>query len=185
MKNLYIYVLIPVVLFVAFLYAPGVGYNSAMKELEAKNQRIKAEKAAAKAAEDARRAEIERKATEDAKKRQEQRDAEERAKEVRKLKDYEDAMRQLRDEAAKYAAEADGFQKETNALELQLNELRSLKEKSNREVFELSKRVELAKVDRRNAELEIQRMVDMVAQRLGASSLAAMPPPAPTSGARK
>lgn len=185
MKNLYIYVLIPAVLFVAFLYTPGVGYNSAMKELQAKNERIKSEKAAVKAAEDARRADIERKATEDAKKRQEQRDAEERAKEARKVKDYEDAMKQLRDEAAKYASEADGFQREANSLELQLNELRSLKEKSNREVFELSKQVELAKIDRRNAELEIQRMVDMVAKRVGASSFAAMPPAAPAGGAKK
>jgi uncharacterized coiled-coil DUF342 family protein len=179
MRNLYIYLLLPVLLLVAFLFTPGVGYYSAMKELEAKNLRIKEEKAAVKRAEDARRAEVEKKSSEEAKKRQEQRDAEERAKEAKKAKDYDDAMKQLADEAAKYAREADAFQKEANALELQLNELRATKEKSNREVFELTKQVELAKVARRNAELEIQRMVDMVAQRLGASSLAQMPPPAP------
>ena len=179
MKNLYVYVLLPVVLLLAFLFTPGAGYFSSMKELEEKNRRVAAEKKAAKEADDARRAVIEQKAAEDSKKRQEQRDAEERAKEQKKIKEYEDAMKQLRDEAAKYAAEADGFQKETNALELQLNELRNTKEKSNREVFELAKQVEMAKVNRRNAELEIQRMVDMVAQRLGASSLAQMPPPAP------
>ncbi len=177
MKNLYIYVLLPVILLVAFLFTPGAGYFSAMKELETKNIRIKEEKAKAKAADDARRAEIEAKAAADAKKRQEQRDAEERAKEQKKLKEYEDAMKQLRDEAAKYASEADTFQKDFNALEIQLNDLRTLKEKTNRDVFELTKQVELAKVSRRTAELEIQRMVDMVAQRLGASSLAQMPPP--------
>lgn len=181
MKNLYVYVLLPLVLMLAFLFTPGAGYFSSMKELEEKSRRVAAEKAAAKAAEDARRLEIERKAQEDSKKRQEQRDAEDRAKEQRRIKEYDDAMKQLRDEAAKYAAEADAFQKEANALELQLNELRTTKEKTNREVFELAKQVELAKVNRRNAELEIQRMVDMVAQRLGASSLASMPPPpAPT-----
>lgn len=179
MKNLYIYVLLPLVLLLAFLFTPGAGYFSSMKELDEKNRQVAAKKAAEKAADDARRAEIEKKAAEDAKKRQEQRDAEERAKEQKKVKEYEDAMKQLRDEAAKYAAEADAFQKETNALELQLNELRNTKEKTNREVFELAKQVELAKVNRRNAELEIQRMVDMVAQRLGASSFAQMPPPAP------
>lgn len=177
MKNLYIYVLLPVILLVAFLFTPGAGYFSSMKELEEKNLRIKAEKDKVKAAEDARRTEIEAKATAEAKKRQEQRDAEERAKEQKKIKEYEDAMKQLRDEATKYANEADAFQKDANALDLQLNELRSLKEKTNREVFELNKQVELAKVSRRTAELEIQRMVDMVAQRLGASSLAQMPPP--------
>jgi chromosome segregation ATPase len=177
MRNLYTYILLPVILLVAFLFTPGAGYFSSMKELEAKNQRIKQEKATAKAAEDARREEIEKKAADDAKKRQAQRDAEERAKEAKKLKDYDDAMKQLGDEAAKYAGEADAFQKEANSLELQLNEFRSAKEKASREVFELTKQVELAKVSRRNAELEIQRMVDMVAQRLGASSLAQMPPP--------
>jgi chromosome segregation ATPase len=177
MKSLYVYVLLPLILLVAFLFTPGAGYFSSMKQLEEKNKQIAAQKAAEKAADDARRAEIEKKAAEDAKKRQEQREAEERAKEQKKIKEYEDAMKQLRDEAAKYTAEADNFQKETNALELQLNELRSLKEKTNREVFELAKQVELAKVNRRNAELEIQRMVDMVAQRVGASSFAAMPPP--------
>lgn len=167
------YIIVPVVLLGVFLFF----YNGALKEMAAREEQKKAQVAEAKAAEDARRADIERKAAEDARKRQAEREADERAKEAKKVKDYEDAMKQLKDEADRYAAEADGFQKETNALELQLNDLRSTKEKTNREVFELIKQVELAKVSRRNAELEIQRMVDMVAQKLGASSFAAMPPP--------
>lgn len=177
MRNIYIYVLIPVVLFAAFLFTPGGGYFSAMKELEDKNAKVALQKQQEKDAEELRRKQIEERATADAKKRQEQRDAEERAKEQKKIKEYEDAMRLLKDEADKYVAEADKNQKDTNALELELNQLRSTKEKVNREAFDLSKQVELAKVARRNAELEIQRMVDMVAQRLGASSLAQMPPP--------
>ena len=179
MRNIYIYVLIPVVLLLAFLFMPGSGYFSAMKDLAAKHAAVAQKKADEKAAEDARRKQIEERAQADAKKRQDQRDAEERAKEQKKIKEYEDAMRQLKDEADKYLAEADKNQKDANALELQLNDLRSNKEKTNRETFELSKQVELAKIARRNAELEIQRMVDMVAQRLGASYLAQMPPPAP------
>ncbi|MBA3850419.1 MAG: hypothetical protein C0502_10565 [Opitutus sp.] len=177
MKNIYIYVLLPAILLAAFLFTPGTGYFSSMQQLAEKHKRVAAEKAAAKAADDARRADIEKKAAEDAKRRQEQREAEEKAKEQKKVKEHEDAMKQLRDETAKYTAEADAYQKETNSLELQLNDLRNQKEKSNREVFELSKQVELAKVSRRNAELEIQRMVDIVAQKVGASSFAAMPPP--------
>lgn len=167
------YIIVPVVLLGVFLFF----YRGALAEMDQREIAKQAEIAKVKAAEDARRADIERKAAEDSKKRQAEREAQELAKEQKKIKEYEDAMKQLRDEAAKYASEADAFQKETNALELQLNELRTQKEKSNREVFELSKRVELAKVDRRTAELEIQRLVDMVAQRVGASSLAAMPPP--------
>ena len=167
------YIIVPVVLLGVFLFF----YNGALKEMAQREEQKKVEVAKAKAIEDARRAEIEKKAAEESRKRQAEREAQELAKEQKKIKEYEDAMKQLRDEAAKYASEADAYQKEANALELQLNELRTLKEKTNREVFELTKQVELAKVSRRNAELEIQRMVDMVAQRVGASSFAAMPPP--------
>ena len=169
------YVIVPVVLLGVFIFF----YNSALKEMAARDLAKKAEAAKVEAAEQARRAEIERKAAEDARKRQEEREATERAKEQKKIKDYEDAMRLLKDEADRYLAEADKNQNEFNALELQLSELRNLRDKAQRESFALAKQVELAKVERRNAELEIQRMVDMVAQRLGASSLAQMPPPAP------
>lgn len=167
------YIIVPVVLLGVFLFF----YNGALKEMATKEEAKKEEIAKVKAADDARRAEIEKKAAADAKKRQDERDAEDRAKEQKKIKEYEDAMRQLKDEADKYLAEADKNQKDANALELQLNDLRSLKEKTNREAFELAKQVELAKIARRNAELEIQRMVDMVATKVGASSFAAMPPP--------
>lgn len=169
------YIIVPVVLLGAFL----VFYQGALKEMAQKEERKQQEIAVAKAADDARRADIERKASEDAQRRQAEREAEDRAKEEKKIKEYQDAMRQLKEEGDRYAAEADAFQKETNALELTLGERRTLKEKTNQETFELAKQVELAKISRRNAELEIQRMVDMVAQRLGASSLAQMPPPPP------
>lgn len=167
------YIIVPVVLLGVFLFF----YNGALKEMAAKEVAKQEEAAKVKKAEDERRAEIEKKAAEDAKRRQAEREAEDRAKEQKKIKEYEDAMRQLKDEADKYLAEADKNQKDANALELQLNDLRSLKEKTNRETFELAKQVELAKIARRNAELEIQRMVDVVGQKVGASSFAAMPPP--------
>lgn len=167
------YIIVPLVLLGTFLFF----YNGALKEMAAREDAKQAEIAKVKKAEDDRRAEIEKKAAEDAKRRQAEREAEERAKEQKKIKEYEDAMRQLKDEADKYLAEADKNQKDANALELELNDLRNRKEKTNREAFELAKQVELAKIARRNAELEIQRMVDMVAQRIGASSLAQMPPP--------
>ena len=167
------YIIVPVVLLGVFLFF----YNGALKEMDAKEVAKQVQKDKEKAVDDARRAEIEKKAAAEAKKKQEEREAEERAKEQKKIKEYEDVMRQLKDEADKYLAEADKNQKDANALELELNDLRSKKEKINRETFELAKQVELAKIARRNAELEIQRMVDMVAQKVGASSLAAMPPP--------
>lgn len=172
------YIIVPIVLLGVFIFF----YRGALQEMAAKDERLRLEAAALQAAEDARRAEVEARAAADAKKRQDEREAQERAKEEKKIKDYEDAMKQLRDETGRYASEADALSKQANELEVQLTELRNLKEKTNREAFELAKQVELAKVQRRNAELEIQRMVDMVAQRVGASSMAQMPPPPPAPG---
>lgn len=168
------YIIAPVVLLGAFV----VFYKGALNEMAQKDELKQRAVAEAKVAADSRRAEMERKASEDAQRRQAEREAEERAKEEKRTRQYEDDLRQLREETDRYLAEAAAFQKEINALELKLGELRTLKEKMNQETFELAKQVELAKISRRNAELEIQRMVDMVAQRLGASSLAQMPPPA-------
>ncbi|MBI2513495.1 MAG: hypothetical protein HYV96_16105 [Opitutae bacterium] len=169
------YIIVPVVLLGTFLFF----YNGALKEMHDKEVAKQVQKDKEKAAEDERRRVIEEKAKADSTRRQAEREAEDRAKEQKKIKEYEDAMRQLKDEADKYLAEADKNQKDANALELELNDLRNRKEKTNRETFELAKQVELAKIARRNAELEIQRMVDMVAQKVGASSFAAMPPPPP------
>lgn len=171
------YIIVPVVLLGVFIFF----YRGALQEMAAKDELKRKEAAALQAADDARRKEIEARAAEDARKRQEEREAVERAKEEKKIREYEDAMKQLREETARYASEADALSKQANGLEIQLAEMRTLKEKTNREAFDLAKQVELAKIQRRNAELEIQRMVDMVAQRVGNSSLAQMPPPpAPT-----
>lgn len=170
------YLIVPAVLLGTFLFF----YNGALKEMAAKEAAKTAEKAAIKAADDKRKAEIEAKATADAKRRQEERDAEERARAEKKEKDYLDAMKKLKDESDNYSAESDKLAKEGADLEIQLSSLRTQKEKSTREVFELAKQVELAKVSRRTAEIEIQRMVEMLGTKAGASTLATMPPPPAT-----
>lgn len=169
------YFIVPGALLLGFLFV----YNGAMKEMTEKENRKQAEIAAIKAEDDRRRADLDRKATEDAQRRQAEREAEEKAKADKREKDYTDAMTLLKNEADKYASEADAAAAEAAKLEIELANLRTQREKTNREAFELSKQVETAKIARRTAELEIQRMVDMVAQRIGASSFAAMPPPPP------
>jgi chromosome segregation ATPase len=170
------YLIVPAILLGTFLFF----YNGALKEMAAKEAAKTAEKAAIKAADDKRKAEIEAKAAADAKRRQEERDAEERTRLEKKEKEYQDAMKKLKDEADNYSAEADKLAKEGADLEIQLGTLRTQKEKTTREVFELAKQVELAKVNRRNAEIEIQRMVEMLGTRAGSSSLATLPPPPTT-----
>ncbi len=184
MKNLYLYVIIPGILFLAFVLTPGVGYVSAQKDMAAKEETRQAAVKAKQDAEDARRRAIEAKAAEDAKQRQLEREQKEREKADKKARDYSDAIQKLNDDIALYSGEADKLALDASNLELQLNTLRNNKEAANRAAFDLSKQVEFAKVNRRNAELEIQRMVDIVAQRLNASPLSAPPPPPPAAPAK-
>jgi len=88
-------------------------------------------------------------------------------------------MKKLKDEADDYANQAAKLSKEAADLETQISQSRNDKERLARETLELNKQVELAKISRRNAELEIQRMVDMLGRKLNDSSIASMPPPPP------
>ncbi len=92
-------------------------------------------------------------------------------------KAYQDAMAKLKSDTDGFNAEGDRFARDGAELELKLSEARQLREKTNRDIFEISKQVELAKISRRKSEIEIQRMVEMVGNR--ATILAAMPPPPP------
>jgi len=147
--------------------------------MNAKEAAHKAEIAAAKAEEDAHRKQVESVAQADAEKRQKEREKEEQAKMLKKEKDYNDAMAKLKHESDGYAAEATKLSNEANQLEIALVNGRILRDKTSRESFELNKQVELAKINRRSAELEIQRLVEMVGNKAAGSSLAAMPPPPP------
>ncbi|MBL9214868.1 MAG: hypothetical protein JNG83_05285 [Opitutaceae bacterium] len=173
------YVIVPIVLLAVF----GFFYNVASKEMKAKEDARIAAAAKLKKEEEDRKRVIEEKATADAKKRQDEREAADAAKEKKKQQDYEDALKKLRDETADYASQADRLNKEANGLELQISQGRTDRERLNRESLALAKEVELAKINRRNAELEIQRMIEMLSKKLNESSIAAAPPPplAPTN----
>lgn len=170
------YVIIPVFFLIVF----GVYYSQVAKpqmeaQVQAKEQQIQKEKDE----EEAHRKEIETKAAEDARKAQAARDEKEKQRLDRLQRQKEEQDRLVRDETAKYENEAAKLSKDIAAMELQIADLRNKREATNRDVLELSKKVELAKIDRRNAELEIQRMYDMVAQKIDNSFLARMPPPPP------
>jgi uncharacterized membrane protein YgaE (UPF0421/DUF939 family) len=173
-KSLLTYLVIPGIMLGIFIFF----YMGAVKEMDARDQQKAAEKAKADAEEAKRKAEIERKATEDAEKRTKEREAAEAAKAAEKEAAYQKVMTQLTTEAADYNAQADKLNKEVQDLELAISQARTNKEKLNRETFELAKQVELDKIARRNAELEIQRMVDMTAKKMATTSVALPPPPA-------
>jgi hypothetical protein len=169
------YLIAPLVLLTVFVYF----YRGAKDDMaHAQEVRIAAENTK-KADEAARKLLIEKKAQEEAIERQKQREADEDAKRLKKEKEYNDNMARLESDTKGLLAESDKFTKESNELEIALLNARSQRDKASRDAFELSKQVELAKVSRRSAELEIQRLIEMIGVKTSTSSLAVLPPPPP------
>lgn len=139
------------------------------------HSRDAAEKAATVAADETRRVEAERAARseaerlakEDADRRAAERLAEEKRKEDERRVKWEAASRQIADDTANYRAQAEKNAAEAKALENQLSELRAEKDRAGQAAFDLAKNVEAARIQKRNAELEIQRMVEAVARKAG------------------
>jgi hypothetical protein len=175
----WMYLIFPGVMLAAFL----VFYLSHKKEAEEKERVHVAKVAQEKAEMEAKKRDAEQKARDDAKKRQDEREAEDRKKEADKAAKQAADDKKVRDATAEYTAKANEFTKQIASLEAELDRLRKEKDKTNRETFEMAKQVELARIARRNAELEIQRMTEMIARRASDSSLTRPPmlpqPPAP------
>jgi hypothetical protein len=170
------YILVPLLLMVAFV----VYYLSFSKSYQEAEARRAAEKARMEQVEVEKKQEAERIAKADAERRSAERAAEEARKDAERRQKWEAAGQALADETQKYNQEADRLAKEAADLEMQLLNLRNQKERAGREAFELARRVELARIAKRNAELEIQRMTEMVARRAAESAMtqvAATPPP--------
>ena len=179
-KLLLTYLVIPGVMFGVFIFF----YLGAVRNMEERAKQVAVKKAETDAVEKKRKEEIDRKAQEDAVKRQKAQDEADAALRAKKENDYQKIMTQLRDEAADYNSQADKLAKEVGALEISISQARSNKEKLNRETFDLSKEVELAKINRRNAEIEIQRMVEIAGKKMSDTTVAIAPPPAPLPTAK-
>ncbi len=169
------YIIVPLILMVVF----GFIY----KDFSTKYEIQEAEEAAAlQAAEEAaatQKAEAERKAKEDADRRTAEREADEAAKLAERRAKWEAAGAAIAKATAEANAEADKLAAEAADLELQLREIRNQRDAKAAEAFELTKEVELARIAKRTAELDIQRMTAMVAKEAENSALTAMPDLAP------
>ena len=124
-------------------------------------------------------------AAKDARKRQADREADEAKKEADKAAKLAADDKIVKDETAKLLAKGDAAQKEVSQHELTLDRLHKEKDKASREAFDLAKNVELAHVARRNAEIESQRLVEMISRRAADSSMTRLPPPPPPPPAAK
>lgn len=169
-----IYALLPVTLMIAF----SVYYYQVAKPQMAAAEKAKQEAvAAAQAAEDARRAAIEKKAAADARKQQMEREAKDRARKEKLKRQHEQQVEDVQNDINKLSDQAAHLKKEISEYQTNLKKLREKRSQLNRAMFNDAAKVELARIDRRNSELQIQRMYEMVAERVDNSYLAAMPPP--------
>ncbi len=165
------YLIVPLVLSLLF---GGVYWQHRQHSAEA--AKVKAEQVAkAKAEEDAKKSEAERKAREDAEKRTAARAAEEKKKEDDKQAKWVADGVKISDETSGYVAQTAAYTKEIATLEKELAAIRSAKELAGKEVFAQAREVELALIAKRNAELEIQRLTEMVARKAAGTSLVKSP----------
>lgn len=169
------YVLFPAILLGVFLFY----YTASKSETEARDKATKAEMAKEKTEADQKKAVAEAKAREDAERRSTERAAEE-AKAARDKEDkYNSDMARIKEDNNRSNATAATYAKQVSDLTIELDTLHKQKDTETRESFELAKKVELAEIARRNAELEIQRYTAMLADKADQSSMTKMPPPPP------
>ncbi len=159
-------------------------YFSHIKEAE-QQEKIRQEKLEQdRKAEAAKKAEIEAKARADAERRAAERAAADAKKEAEKVAKWEAENRHIQEETDGYNAKANAYAKQASELDIQLTKLRAEKDRLIREAFEFAKQVEQARIEKRNAELEIQRMTDMISKKAADSSLTrapVMPTPKPST----
>lgn len=167
----WLYIIAPAAMLVVFTFF----YFSQAKELAHREAEREAQIEKDRKAEDARRAAIEEKARLDATQRNAEREADAAAKEVERLAKWAAEGKEIEDAANAYNAEADKYAKAIAALEIRLDTLRKDKESLNTTVLGASKRVEQARIDKRNAELEIQRKTEVMVRRAESSPLTQIP----------
>lgn len=167
----WLYIIVPTAMLVVFTFF----YFSQAKELDQREVERQAQIEKDRKAEEDRRAAIEEKARLDAAKRTAEREAEAAAKETERIAKWTAEGKEIIDATHAYNAEADNYAKDIAALEIKLDSLRKEKESLNTSVLAQSKRVEQARIDKRNAELEIQRKTEVMVRRVESSTIAQMP----------
>jgi chromosome segregation ATPase len=169
----WMYVFGPGIMLAIFLFF----YFTSKAETDARMAADKVHKAQVEKEAEEKKAIAEKKAQEDAEQRNIARAEAERKAAQEKQDKYDADMRRIQADTDKFTALVDKYAKQVSELTIQLETLRKQKDGLTREGFDIAKRVELAAVARRNAELEVQRMVQMIAARADQSLMAKMPPP--------
>jgi hypothetical protein len=156
-----------------------VFFLSHSKEAEARESARLENVRKKQAEDDAKKKADEARARADAEKAAAARAKEDADKEAKKLAILAENDRQVREATEKALADGAASQKQIDASEAELERLHRQKDQLTRDVFEAAKQVELAKVAKRTAELEIQRTVELVARKAQDSYITRLPPPPP------
>jgi len=171
----WIYFVIPVIMLVGFVFI-FLAHEEEMKAREEEGARIVAERLT----EEKKQKEIaEAKARESARIAQEERAAKEAKKVADRLARQQAIDREIKEATDSALADLNRSQKKVESLEAEFDRLKKERDRLSRETFDLAKQVEAAAVAKRNAELEEQRLVEMIVRRSGQSTMVRMPPPPP------
>jgi hypothetical protein len=171
----WLYVIAPGIMLAVFLFF----YMSSRTETLARDAQHRQDVAREKAEADQKKAAAEANARADADKRAAQRAADEAKTAQDKLDKYNADMKRIQEDTDKSNALGESYAKQVSELTIELDTLHKQKDALSREGFDLLKKIELAEVARRNAELEDQRMVDRIANRADESQMVKLPPPPP------
>jgi chromosome segregation ATPase len=160
------YFIFPLVLLAVFI----VLYLQFSKSAD-EADRVKAEKQAmVKQAIENKKKEDADKSRQDSEKRTAARLAEERQKEEERIAKWNAESKRIDDETQQYVTKSTELAKEISDLEKHLVELRATKDGRTRELLTVQSEVELAAITKHNAELEIQRMNEMLVRKVAKTS---------------
>ena len=179
MKARIFYIVIPIVLMVAFLFFHGSEKQRILDEEVAK--KIAKEEDEARQAKE--KADLRAKALVEADKRDAERKAEEEKKRQDKKDAFEKLIKGIETERDRFTADLNQYKQESADLEKELDALHEKRQGVSRRLIEMNKEIAQAMITRNNAELEVHRYAEMVAQKANESSLTKLPPP-PTTAAR-
>lgn len=155
------YFIVPLIGLTIFLFY----YFAFAEEAQKKEVARKAEIARKVKEEDDRKKVLEEKARLDAEKKAKERADAEAAKELERVTKWSDAGKKIQDETDDANKAISELTAKIGGQEKELAELRRKKETANRNLIETARQVELAKIARRSAEIEIQRMTSFLVKK--------------------
>lgn len=161
------YLFVPCVLLLAFFV-----YERDFRKARAEQEAVRTVQVTArKAADDQRLARLRAAAAGAAEQRQQQREHEDRERAAKKQRDYETALHAVEADARTHETAVATLTEEAAALEAELAKLRTARQQLEQRTFELTRNVETNRIERRNADLDIQRATAILASRLGESAV--------------